>query len=144
MIAGAEAVTYEKSCGAVVFTRVGGQVKFALVQQLHGFYSFPKGHTEAGESEQETALREIFEEIHIAPTLIDGFRTVDEHLIPNKPGVMKQIVYFLAEYADQEIIFQKEEILSAPLVSYEEAMELFEYESSKRILREAYEFIKTL
>lgn len=138
------AVAYEKSCGAVVFTRVDGQVKFALVQQLQGFYGFPKGHIEAGESEQETALREIFEEIHIAPTLIEGFRTVDEHLIPNKPGVIKQVVYFLGEFADQEIVFQKEELLSAPLVSYEEAMELFEYESSRRILKEAYDFIGNL
>ena len=135
---------YEKSCGAVVFTRINGQVKFALVQQLHGFYSCPKGHVETGETEQETALREIYEEIHIAPTLIDGFRTVDEHPIPNKPGVIKQVVYFLAEYVDQEIVFQQEELLSAPLVSYAEAMDLFEYESSKRILNEAYRFIASL
>ncbi len=135
---------YEKSCGAVVFTRINGQVKFALVQQLHGFYSFPKGHVEKGETEQETALREIYEEIYITPTLIDGFRTVDEHPIPNKPGVIKQVVYFLGEYTDQEIVFQREELLSAPLVSYEEAMDLFEYESSKRILNEAYRFISEL
>ena len=110
---------YEKSCGAVVFTRERGQLKFALVQQLGGFYGFPKGHVECGESEQETALREIYEELHLRPTLIDGFRTVDEHPIPNKPGVIKQVVYFLAEYADQEIVFQQTELLSAPLVSYE-------------------------
>jgi NADH pyrophosphatase NudC (nudix superfamily) len=53
-------------------------------------------------------------------------------------------VYFLAEYADQEIVFQQEELLSAPLVSYAEAMDLFEYESSKRILNEAYRFITSL
>ena len=135
---------YEKSCGAVVFTRINGQVKFALVQQLHGFYSFPKGHVEKGESEQETALREIYEELQLKPTLIEGFRTVDEHPIPNKPGVIKQVVYFLGEYADQEIVFQQEELLSAPLVSYEEAMALFEFESSKRILNEAYHFILEL
>lgn len=132
---------YEKSCGAVVFTRVDGQIKFALVQQLQGFYSFPKGHVEQGESEQETALREIYEELHLSPTLLEGFRTVDEHIIPHKPDVIKQIVYFLGEYADQEIVFQREELLSAPLVTYEEAMALFKYESSKRILNEAYDFI---
>ena len=132
---------YEKSCGAVVFTRVDGKVKFALVQQLQGFYSFPKGHIEKGETEQETALREIYEELQLKPTLIEGFRTVDEHIIPHKPDVTKQIVYFLGEYADQEIVFQCEELLSAPLVTYEEAMALFQYESSKRILNEAYDFI---
>lgn len=132
---------YEKSCGAVVFTRAGGQIKFALVQQLAGFYSFPKGHVEKGETEQETALREIYEELQLKPTLLEGFRTVDEHIIPNKPDVTKQIVYFLGEYADQEIVFQRKELLSAPLVTYEEAMALFQYESSKRILKEAYGFL---
>ena len=131
----------EKSCGAVVYTRQDGQIKFALVQQMHGFYGFPKGHVETGESEQETALREIYEEIGIKPTMVSGFRTEDEHPIPNKPGVIKQIVYFLAEYADQQIVFQQQELLSAPLVSYEEAMELFEFESSKRILKEAHDFL---
>jgi 8-oxo-dGTP pyrophosphatase MutT (NUDIX family) len=96
---------------------------------------------EPGETEVETALREIREEVGLSPRLIDGFRTCDEHPIPKKPGVIKQVVYFLAEYEDQEIAFQKEELISAPLVSYEEAMALFVFEGSKRILTEAHAFL---
>lgn len=132
---------YEKSCGAVVFTRTNGQIRYVLAQNLEGYYGFPKGHMEAGETEVETALREILEEVGLSPRLIDGFRTCDEHPIPKKPGVIKQVVYFLAEYEDQEIVFQKEELLSAPLVSYEEAMTLFVFEGSKRILTEAHAFL---
>lgn len=131
----------EKSCGAVVFTRVNGEIRYVLAQNLEGYYGFPKGHMESGETETETALREIREEVGLHPRLIEGFRTEDKHPLPRKPGVMKQVVYFLAEYADQEISYQKEELLSAPLVSYEEAMALFVFESSKRILTEAYEFL---
>ena len=132
---------YEKSCGAVVFTRVDGEIRYVLAQNLEGYYGFPKGHMEPGETEVETALREIREEVGLSPRLIDGFRTCDEHPIPKKPGVIKQVVYFLAEYEDQEIVFQKEELLSAPLASYEEAMELFVFEGSKRILTEAHAFL---
>ena len=132
---------YEKSCGAVVFTRVDGKLRYVLAQNLEGYYGFPKGHMEAGETEVETALREIREEVGLSPRLIDGFRTCDEHPIPKKPGVIKQVVYFLAEYEDQEIAFQKEELMSAPLVSYEEAMALFVFEGSKRILTEAHAFL---
>lgn len=132
---------YEKSCGAVVFTRVNGEIRYVLAQNLEGYYGFPKGHVEAGETEIETALREIREEVGLSPQLIEGFRTCDEHPIPKKPGVIKQVVYFLAEYADQQIAFQKEELLSAPLVSYEEAMSLFVFEGSRRILTEAHEFL---
>jgi len=93
------------------------------------------------ETEKETAAREIYEELGLKPAILDGFRAIDEHVIPNKKNTMKQIIYFLAEYSDQEIKFCKSEILSAPLVTFEEAMDLFEYESSKRILRDANEFI---
>lgn len=132
---------YEKSCGAVVFTRANGELRYVLAQNLEGYYGFPKGHMEADETEQQTALREIREEVGLQPRLIEGFRTCDEHPIPSRPGVMKQIVYFLAEYEDQPISFQKEELLSAPLVSYEEAMALFTFDSSKRILTEAHAFL---
>lgn len=131
---------YEKSCGAVVFTREGDVIKYVLVQQKEGFYGFPKGHMEPGESEKETALREIYEELSLRPVFIDGFVTTDEHPIPGK-DVMKQMVYFLAEFSDQDVVFQDEELLSAPLVTYEEAMNLFEYESSKRILTEANDYL---
>ena len=133
-------MTYEKSCGAVVFTRIDRLIKYVLVQQREGFHSFPKGHVEPGESEQETALREIYEELSLCPVFIDGFVTTDEHMIPGK-DVMKQMVYFLAEYSDQNIVFQEEELLSAPLVTYEEALDLLEYDSSKRILAEANDFL---
>lgn len=132
---------YEKSCGAVVFTRINGEIRYVLAQNLEGYYGFPKGHMEAGETETETALREIREEVGLRPRLIEGFRTETEHPLPKKPGVMKQIVYFLAEYEDQEIIFQKEELLSAPLVSYEQAMELFVFDNNRRILTEAHAYL---
>ncbi len=131
----------EKSCGAVVFTRVNGQIRYVLAQNLEGCYGFPKGHMEADETETETALREIREEVGLRPRLIKGFRTEDEHPLPKKPGVIKKVVYFLAEYEDQEITCQQEELLSAPLVSYEEAMALFTFESSRRILTEAHTYL---
>ena len=134
----------EKSCGAVVFTRVNGEIRYVLAQNLEGYYGFPKGHMEAEETEEQTALREICEEVGLHPRLIEGFRTCAEHPLPKKPGVMKQVIYFLAEYANQEISYQREELLSAPLVSYEEAMTLFVFESSRRILTEAHAFLQKL
>lgn len=132
---------YEKSCGAVVFTRIGEEVKYVLAQSLEGVYGFPKGHMEAGETEEETALREIFEEVHIRPALIPGFRTVSEYMLPNKKDTAKTVVFFLGEYADQEVLPQKEALKSAALVNYAEAMTMIPYEDTRRVLREANRFV---
>ena len=40
------------------------------------------------------------------------------------------------------MIYQKEELSNALLTDYNTAMELFQFESSKRILKEANDFIK--
>ena len=132
---------YEKSCGAVVFTRDNGEVKFVLVKQKSGFYSFPKGHVEEGETEKQTAAREIFEETGLTPIFIDGLRAWDEHQIPGKKDAFKRVIYFLAEYKDQNIVYCKEELLGTELLPFSQALALFKHESSKRILKKAMNFI---
>ena len=132
---------YEKSCGAVVFTRTNNELKYLLIRNLSGIYGFPKGHVEQGETEEQTALREVFEETGLSVSLLLGFRSEDEHLIPQKENVIKRIVYFLGEYRDQAFTYQKEELTDALLVDYETAMTLFQFDSSKRILTEANIFL---
>jgi len=134
-------MVYEKSCGAVVFTKIDGEIKYLLVANPEGIYGFPKGHMEENESETETAIREVYEETNVKIKLIDGFRTVDEHLIPTKKDTIKQIVYFLGTFQNQEVIFQKEELSGACLVSYADAIGMFQYDSSKGILKEANDYL---
>ena len=134
-------MTYEKSCGAVVFTRSNGKIRFLLISNLEGIYGFPKGHVEAGETEEQTALREVFEEVGLTVNLIAGFRSKDEHPIPQKENMIKQITYFLGEYSNQEFTYQKDELTNAMLVDYETAMSLFQFDSSKRILTEANNYL---
>ena len=132
---------YEVSSGAVVFTREDERIRYVIVRSLEGFYGFPKGHIEGTETEEEAAFREILEETGISVRFVPGFRTTDEHTIPEKPDMVKRIIYFLGEFEGQAVRFQKEELLEAPLLSYEEAMKLFQFESSRRILKEANDFL---
>lgn len=134
-------MNYEKSCGAVVFTRINNNIMYLLIKNREGIYGFPKGHVEDGESEIQTAIREVFEEVGIRVELINGFRTEDEYLIPQKENTIKKIVYFLGEYNNQEFNYQKEELSNAELIDYETALALFLFESSKRILKEANDFL---
>lgn len=133
---------YEVSSGAVVFTRKDNEIYFVIVKSLEGYYGFPKGHIEGNETEEETALREIYEEIGVRPQILAGFRTTDEHTIPVKKDVIKRIIYFVAEYDNQQLRYQKEELEGAYLMTYEEAMDVFQFESLRRILNEAKKFIE--
>ena len=58
-------MVFEKSCGAIVFTLENGEIKYLLVEEMSGCHSFPKGHVENNETEEETALREIKEETNL-------------------------------------------------------------------------------
>ncbi|MBQ9848498.1 MAG: NUDIX domain-containing protein [Clostridia bacterium] len=134
----------EKSCGAVVFTRIKGIVKYVIIQSKEGFFGFPKGHLEANETETETALREIFEETGLKVDIIAGFKTEDRHtFLKNGETRMKHVVYFLAEYSNQALVAQESELNGIFLMDYETAVESFQFESSKRVLTEANSFLQT-
>ena len=134
----------EKSCGGVVFTREDGKIKYLIIQSKEGVYGFPKGHMEPGEREEETALREIWEETGLRVALLNGFRTEDAHpFLKDGEQRMKHIVYFLGEYSDQSPIAQEDELNGIFLMDYDTAMDAFQFESSRRILREAQAYIKS-
>lgn len=137
-------MNYEYSCGAVVFTRIGGQPHYVLVRakdQPEGCHGFPKGHMEPGETEEQTALREILEETGLRVRLIPGFRAVTEYNLPTPPDTRKRVIFFLAEYEDQTPIPQESELSAITLSPWPQALELTEFADSKRILTDAHEFL---
>ena len=133
----------EKSCGAVVFTRETGEVLYALVEQRSGKFSFPKGHVEPGETtEEETALREIWEETGLHPVILPGFRDSERYEIIKKPGTVKDVIYFTAEYSGQAFAPTDKETVSVKLFPFEEALEKLPTDSRREILRHADAFLK--
>ena len=136
-------MNWEKSCGAIVFTRRDGQLLYVIVQEMGGAYSFPKGHVEGDETEMETARREVFEETGLRPAFLPGFRETDEYDLAEKPGTRKQVVYFLAEYGIEPLVPRQGEIRRILLVPYEEAAQYFEHPGTRRILAAANEFLKS-
>lgn len=131
----------EKSCGAVVFTRNKDEIRYVLVQSLEGRFGFPKGHIEGSETEEETALREIREEVALVPVLLSGFREMTQYTLPGTQ-IQKQVVLFLGEYQNQTPQFQQEELLCVRLVSFEDALQLLSHEDMRQILRKAEEFLQ--
>ena len=137
-------MNYEYSCGAVVFKRIDGEPHYVLGRakdQPVGCHGFPKGHMEPGETEEQTALREIYEEVGLRVRLLPGFRAVTEYQLPAPPDTRKRVVFFLAEYEGQETTVQESELAAITIAPWPQALELTEFADSKRILTEAHEFL---
>ena len=132
---------YEKSCGAVLFTRRNGNIQYVIVKSRSGGYGFPKGHTEGNETETETALREIREETGICPRIMNTFRETDTYNLPNRKNTEKTVTYFLAEYENQEIVMQEQELSGVYLMSYGAAMRVLRIKRLQEILRQANTFL---
>ena len=98
---------FQKSCGVVPFRRLGGNAEILLLfQRGSGTWSFPKGHMEAGETEQQTALRELFEEAGFRTRLIPGAKAATEYRLSS--AARKQVVFFLGEVHGEPRLQAKE------------------------------------
>lgn len=124
----------EKSCGAVVYRRHEGKTEILLIRHVNGgHWAFPKGHVEKGETEEETALREIREETGLKVKLDTGFRESVRY--SPKPGVMKDVIYFAAKAKKtKNAKRQEEEVTDLCWLRPKEALVLVTYDNDKKIL----------
>lgn len=127
---------YEKSCGAIVYRKFHGNTEILLIKHVNsGHWSFPKGHVEEGETEAETAIREVKEETGLDIMLDTTFRETVQYY-PRK-DTQKVVVYFLAKAKSYELIPQEEEIAAIKWVEIGNASALLTYENDKTIVNKA-------
>lgn len=89
---------FEKSCGVLPYRIVDRRHEFLLVfESFSKCWSLPKGHMEVGETEEQTALRELFEETGLTAHLDTSRSASIEY--PIFGTARKQVVFFLGEVA---------------------------------------------
>lgn len=132
---------HEKSCGAIVYRKYHGNLEILLIKHVNsGHWSFPKGHVEAGETEVETALREIKEETGIDVIIDPTFRETVTYN-PRKDS-QKVVVYFIAKAKNFDYVRQESEIAEIKWVDAGCADSVLTYENDKCIVNKARKVIK--
>ncbi len=125
-----------KACGVIPFRWNNGVKEYLILLQTNNFWSFPKGHMEPGETEEQTALRELHEETGLCATLVSGKKAVSEYdMLPI--ARRKQVVLFLGE-VEGHMILQESEVLNHKWVKASELEEYLQqdtYESCLELLR---------
>jgi 8-oxo-dGTP pyrophosphatase MutT (NUDIX family) len=82
-----------KSCGVLPWRENKGHKEYLIVfESFSQCWSLPKGHMEAGETEEETALRELREETGLTAALDLQRRATIEY--PISPFGRKRVVFF--------------------------------------------------
>ena len=129
----------EKSCGAVVLRKNQGRLQVLLIKHINGgHWAFPKGHVERGETEEQTALREIKEETGLTVMLDTNYRKTVTYS-PQK-DVVKDVVYFVAVAKDGQRMAQESEISRIRWTDADRAADFVSFENDKVILLGALEY----
>ena len=137
----------EKSCGVVLFN----EQKVLLLQyakgqkegewDLQGHWDFPKGHVDKGETEIETATRELEEETGIKNIiLLDNFRKTINYTIQKRDRkISKEVVFFIATTVETEINLSHEHI-DYGWFDFTSALKQLTYDNARSVLSEAIIF----
>lgn len=146
----------EKSAGAIIFYREKNkEIKYLLLHHKTGYWNFPKGLVEEGESLEETAQRECREETGLKEIkLIPGFKETIKYFFKVKykyqikergfrmgQTVLKFVTYFLAQSKSKNVKISFEH-QGYQWLTFKEALKRLEkYKNNQRILKKANDFI---
>ena len=132
-------VRQEKSCGALIYRLEGGEPLFLVERMRLGHVSLCKGHVEGDETEHETASREIMEETALSVRFVDGFRRTISY--SPRQGVMKEVVFFLAEAEQEQTTPQECEVSSIAWLRADDALAAMTYAEDRSVLEAAIAFL---
>ena len=125
---------FEKSCGVLPYRVIDGQKQFLLVfETCSQCWSLPKGHIEAGETDEQAALRELYEETGLTAQL-DTTRVAS-------------VEYAISTYARKQVAFYLGRVDGIPRVR-EGEIETYKWvtaeELKKYLFPDTYEACKSL
>lgn len=134
-------MNHEKSCGAIVYRKHYGNTEILLIKHIKsGYWSFPKGHMEEGESETQTAIREIKEETNVDISIDDtSFR--ETVVFTPRRDTRKEVVYFVARATSFDCKPQEEEIAELRWVEISQAASHLAYDNDRLIVNRVRAFL---
>ena len=132
----------ETSAGGLVLDRLGPGAAGALIGRLDRrgrlLWSLPKGHVEAGETEPETAVREVAEETGISGRVIGKLGTIDFWFVAEGRRVHKTVHHYLLLAVDPvrglELSDADVEVSEVAWVPLEELAARLAYADERRLL----------
>ena len=133
---------YELSCGPIIFNIHTDKPLYLLVQ-YPTYWGFVKGKVEPGETEENTAFRETYEEVGLSDLqFIGGFRESQQFFFKGDNEIIrKEVVYLLARTSSWKIKLSYEH-LNFKWCTFEDALKLMRIKGTREILVKAHEYLQ--
>jgi len=100
-------------------------------------WSLPKGHIEAGETPEQTAVREVAEETGITGQVVAPMGTIDYWFVAGNRRIHKTVHHFLMEAVSGELSDEDVEVTEVAWVPLGELDEVLAYADERRLVRHA-------
>ena len=103
----------EYSAGIIVYFEHKEKREYLLLHYQSGHWDFPKGHIEKGESKEQAALRELFEETGLKTEILPDFQdsfSYFHHLPKTKELAHKTVYFFVGKTDSKEVTLSHEHI----------------------------------
>jgi 8-oxo-dGTP pyrophosphatase MutT (NUDIX family) len=131
----------EYTAGGVVYRRSGEAVEILMIQDRLGRWTIPKGHVEAGETIEQTAVREVTEETGLQDLQL-GDKLDKLNFFYRREGklIFMTTYVFVMEATGQTdalVPGDSEGIADAKWFDAGEALQLVEYRDTERLFRMA-------
>jgi 8-oxo-dGTP pyrophosphatase MutT (NUDIX family) len=134
-------IVREPTSGGIVFRhpKTGGDIEILLIQDAKDRWTIPKGHIEEGETAAQTARREIGEEAGLHDVDMLGwlgkihfrYRRIDRLVL------MTTQIYLVRVRTDGNEIKKEEWMNGIKWFSFNEALDLIEYEDIAKLMLKA-------
>jgi ADP-ribose pyrophosphatase YjhB (NUDIX family) len=128
----------EVSAGGFVLDRTGPTLQAALIARRDRrgrlVWSLPKGHVEEGETAQEAAVREVFEETGIRGRILASLGTIDFWFMSEDRRIHKTVHHYLLEAEDVELSDADPEVAAVAWVALEDVADRLGHADERRLL----------
>lgn len=134
-MAEADTVPAVLAAGGIVVREESGEIATIIIHRpRHDDWSFPKGKLDPGESSEDAALREVFEETALLCRLEDPLGTVD---YPQGDRTVKQTRYWIMRPVSDRGFVPNDEVDAVRWVALSDAAELVTHPLDRALARRA-------
>lgn len=123
-----------RQAGVIPFRIRKGDARFCVITTSRGRWGFPKGYIESGETEEEAALKEAYEEAGLKGSLVGpplgNYETI-------KLGNGLDVVVYLMEVKDSAKSWPEEDSRDRKWVTASEASDMLAWDSQRELLKQA-------